>query len=577
MMARRALAVLAMALVVTAGTWGVADAKYRGSDLLGNVMPKSGMPNGSLMEKYPASAYALDYYVDTGFAGTDVTAWPAVAFNALLGAAWDFSLMVLALVMQVFLWAFTLDLINGNSGTGPIGPIGSTMRSLHEGALGHWWIVIGILCCGIWATWVGLVHRRTSELFGGLARSVAFAIIAMILIYDLQGTVGTASRMANQFSLQLLAGTTGSSDSSNAQVKAADALWESRVYRPWLMLQFGGMKTCADYDVRDSDGFPAFVKPTDPARDVCRDTSAYGDRYLAQARGSKERKAEYEALKSGELPVPTPPQFNGWRVSKADAGAVDVQQEGGAIQRVALGAVILIGLWGTIIVLAFLSLAALLVQLLVLALLLGAPLALIVGMIPGWGHAMFERWAKALAVALLLVKPAYALVLGIVLRVSDAFESSASVLGPLLAFGLVALFWWTIFFGRRHLNAKSQIDQTQNAQRTVTQKVTHHTKTSAVAAASVPMAGAAAIWRASAPPTPPQNGSSGQDGKPGQNGHKPDSSSPPASAGREHSPAPAATAVREVPGPSPEPQRRQAVKSEFAHARELRFRSKDPE
>jgi hypothetical protein len=117
----------------------------------------------------------------------------------------------------------------------------------------------------------------------------------------------------NQFSLQLLSGRFEGrrGDPAHAQQRVADDLFKDRVYRPWQVLEFGGMQTCADWDRKDKDGFPHPVPPSNAAADTCRDTAEYAPRYLRQPMGSDERKHEYDALKDGEVPTPPDPQFAG--------------------------------------------------------------------------------------------------------------------------------------------------------------------------------------------------------------------------------------------------------------------------
>ena len=50
--------------------WPAASAEYRGSDLLGNIAPES-QAGGGLVDRYPLSAYALDYHVDVGITDPD--------------------------------------------------------------------------------------------------------------------------------------------------------------------------------------------------------------------------------------------------------------------------------------------------------------------------------------------------------------------------------------------------------------------------------------------------------------------------------------------------------------------------
>jgi hypothetical protein len=75
---RRRLALViggALALVLLA--WPAAIAEYRGSDLLGNIAPVS-QAGGGLVDRYPLSAYALDYHVDAGITDLDGVA-PMIA------------------------------------------------------------------------------------------------------------------------------------------------------------------------------------------------------------------------------------------------------------------------------------------------------------------------------------------------------------------------------------------------------------------------------------------------------------------------------------------------------------------
>ena len=87
-----------------------------------------------------------------------------------------------------------------------------------------------------------------------------------------------------------------------------------------------------------------------------RRAGGYAGRFLRQAPGSDAREAEYEALKNGQAPEDDP-QFRGYAVDKADAPAVDVQQAGGAYQRLTLAIVVLSGSLGMVCLLGFLSLA----------------------------------------------------------------------------------------------------------------------------------------------------------------------------------------------------------------------------
>src|SRR5262249_56291526 len=132
-------------------------------------------------------------------------------------------------------------------------------------------------------------------------------------------------------------------------------------------------------------------------------------RFLRQAPGSDARDAEYEALKKGELPPFAGSQFNGYKVDKSDAPAVDIQQAGGAYQRLTVTVVIFAGALGAVCLLGFLSLAVILAQVVALVLLGFAPIALVIGIFPGPGHDVFRGWLSKLATAL-FIKALYSLV-----------------------------------------------------------------------------------------------------------------------------------------------------------------------
>jgi hypothetical protein len=150
--------------------------------------------------------------------------------------------------------------------------------------------------------------------------------------------------------------------------------------------------------------FPRPVSPHDPARDVCRDHlraghdghGGYAPRFLSQPAGSDARDAEYEALRSGELPDDRDHQFAGYRVDKA---------------------------------------------------------ALVIGIFPGAGHAFFRGWLTKLATAI-FIKALYSLVIAVVVAVSAALAASTAELGFLLAFGLQPVFYWAIFLYREQISAR---------------------------------------------------------------------------------------------------------------------------
>ena len=195
--------------------------------------------------------------------------------------------------------------------------------------------------------------------------------------------------------------------------------------------------------------------------DVCRDHitpdragyGGYAERFLAEPPGSKERQALATAIGDGEVPLlirlagrnPEP-----IKVDKADAPAVDIQQEGGAFGRLTFAALLFAGALGAVALLGFLSLAVILAQVVALVLLGFAPVALIIGIFPGAGHAFFRGWLSKLATAV-FIKALYSLVIAIVVAVSAALTAATGSLGFLFAFGLQTIFFWAIFINRKQI------------------------------------------------------------------------------------------------------------------------------
>jgi hypothetical protein len=454
---RRRLALIfggATALVLLA--WPAASAEYRGSDLLGNIAPAS-QAGGGLVDRYPLSAYALDYHVDVGV--FDPEGVPPMIAQWSASQLWSATGFLVKCVIDLFTWAFSLDLLGGADGA--LAPISAAITSLYENVIGEAWMVAAILIAGIWGIWKALVQRRYTETAGALAVSVLFVLIALFFVYQPQQTIGQASQWTNTLSLAFLSGANRGSldDPRQAKHQVADHLFETLIYRPWVVLEFGGLSHCVDTGRTDDDGFPRPVSPHDPARDVCRDHmragrdghGGYAPRYLKQPPGSEKRKAEYDALRQGE--TPSDRQFAGYQVDKADAPAVDIQQAGGAFQRLTFSVVVFLGALGAVALLGTLSLAVILAQVVALVLLGFAPVALVIGIFPSAGHELFRSWLAKLATAV-FIKALYSLVIALVVAVSAALTAATGSLGFLFAFGLQTLFFWALFVYRKQITAR---------------------------------------------------------------------------------------------------------------------------
>ena len=112
--------------------------------------------------------------------------------------------------------------------------------------------------------------------------------------------------------------------------------------------------------------------------------------------------------------------------------------------------IVAVGALGAVALLGFLSLAVILAQVVALVLLGFAPVALIIGIFPGAGHAFFRAWLTKLATAI-FIKALYSLVIAIVVAVSAALTATTGSLGFLFAFGLQTIFFWAIFIYRKQI------------------------------------------------------------------------------------------------------------------------------
>src|SRR3712207_9378997 len=116
-MRRRAAWAVALACAFVALAWPAARGEYRGSDLLGNIAPESQV-GGGLVDRYPLSAYALDYHVDAGI--TDPGGVPPMIAQWAAAQLWSVTSFLVKSVVDLFTWAFSLDLLSGAAGA--LGP-----------------------------------------------------------------------------------------------------------------------------------------------------------------------------------------------------------------------------------------------------------------------------------------------------------------------------------------------------------------------------------------------------------------------------------------------------------------------
>jgi hypothetical protein len=484
MMRRRRLAIgVAAATAGAAGLILLAHPPAAAVDVWGNVGPASQLAPGALADAYPLGNYALDHHfsaVDAGvFSGVDVSGIAPTVAWLLANLLWQLTALLANAVITLFTFAFSLDLVNGSAttgGAGALGPVSDAVRSIYRDVFGQAWLTVAVLLTGMWSMWQALVRRRYTETAGALALSLLYIVIALAFVTQPERTIGQASQWTNEISTAFLSLTADGSigEAQRSKQDASDHLFELLVYRPWVVLQFGGLEHCVrNAGSDDPTDVPVRPLAADADRDaqlarqlarnpqieadgkVCvNNRLKYAPHFLRFEPGSDQRNAQYEALKdgdSGKLPDEDPGKDDGtYRLGPVDKPAAEAMGKSAQYQRLGLAVVIFAGELGIYLLLGALAVSVIVAQVLVLLLLAFAPVALVIGTFPGRGHQFFLDWLTRLA-SFLLKKAVYSLILAVLLAVSAALQSATSNLGWLMAFGLQAVFFWAVFLNRKQL------------------------------------------------------------------------------------------------------------------------------
>jgi hypothetical protein len=455
-----------------------------GSDLWGNVAPAAPLGSNGLFGRYPLDHYTLDQHFSAISAsltgGVDASGLLPMLAYFFAGLLWVATSFLANTLITFFSFAFSLDLVNGSAATGGAGalaPVSRAIHSIYADVFGGPWLVLAVTVVGIWAMWKALVQRRYSETAGALGLSLIYVVLALFFVAQPSATIGSASKWTNQLSVAFLsiADHGDPSGGNRARSDAADQLFDLLVFKPWVVLEFGGLEHCVLSGTGDEDSDPVSVpvRPlsSNPGRDAqlarrlqsgtevgadgkacVNNANKYARHFLRFGLETDERNAEYEALNDGDssqLPD-ADSERSGYRLGVADKPASDAMEEGGQLQRFLVALIVFFGELGAFLLLGSLAVGIILAQVLLLLLLAFAPVALVAAVIPGRGHAFFKGWLEKL-VGYLLRKAVYSLILATLLAVAGALSSATAAMGWLMSFGLQALFFWTVFLQRKNL------------------------------------------------------------------------------------------------------------------------------
>ena len=226
------------------------------------------------MDRYPLSAYSLDYHVDVGV--TDIDGVPATIAQWAAAQLWSLTSF----------WSRPSSICSrgrsrstcsaATAAAAALAPVAEAISSLYENVIGQAWMVAAILVAGIWGIWKALVQRRYTETAGALGVSVAVRGDRAVLRLparahhrggeplDEHAVAGVSVRRQPRHDRP-----TPRRPSARSPTSCSPTL----VYEPWVVLEFGGLSHCVDTDHHDDDGFPRPVGPHDPRAQTCAATT----------------------------------------------------------------------------------------------------------------------------------------------------------------------------------------------------------------------------------------------------------------------------------------------------------------
>lgn len=454
-----------------------------GGDVFQSTGPPSQVGGDTLANRYPMSHYALDLHIDKIdiSAAPDIPDVPKLMLFGLTDLIWQVTAFGMWLAIQLFTFAFSLDLLNGSSATngqGALEPVSDAVHNIYNSTFGEPFLVLAIICAGLWGVKTALAQRRYSETIAAFTTSLVFAVIALWFVTNPQGSVGFISDKSNELSAAFLSISSSGEvvGQERAKNSATDQLFEAHVFNPWLVLNFGGTRHCVtqesferaqtvDKDEIDdtlvsTNAYPPNGPDEKGRARRCYDNAKYAGSYLFYSQGDDDRSgsgddnSSYNAINNGDdekWPENLPADYK-VPLNQGDAIAVSMQEGSGVTQRLGTAVVVFIANLGAIILIGALSIAVILAQILALLLLLFAPAALVLGIFPGRGHDFFRNWLIKLLTALFR-KAIYSFVLAVLLAAAAALQEASTNLGWLMSFGLQATFYWMVFLYRKQILA----------------------------------------------------------------------------------------------------------------------------
>jgi hypothetical protein len=372
---------------------------------------------GALAHPYPIGAYNFDTHINTGV--TRIKSNIAMAVQTIASFVWLGLLYLVKGSLLLLEWAFSLDLLSD-----ALRDVRRALLRLHRDVLGETWFIAALSVAGLWGIWRGFIQRRAIETISGLAATIALMVVGLVLITNPTETVGKATALTNEASLAMLSGASSGSF-GNGEAAFGDSIarvFDGVALEPWCSLEFGDVDFCLAKPPKD---VPSELSGT------ARSARSVADLWLRFPAGGSEREALYEHWKQD---------------GKRTQPKVRMQKEGSTATRVAMLALIAIGVLGAVALLAWFGFKLIFYAILALVLLLLAPAMLLAPAFGDSGRRTFVGWTKRLLAAI-VAKAIFALLLALVLVAAGVLARLDSI-GWFATWLLQTVFWWGLFLKR---------------------------------------------------------------------------------------------------------------------------------
>jgi hypothetical protein len=407
--------------------------------------------NGTPESHYPPTNYGFDTFIDTGIdapmgTGLSIIVW-------LLNGVWLGVNFVLRCVFELLGLAFGLN---------PFGN-GETMRQL-SGSINRLysritnpWLSTLVVMGGIWFAYKGLVKREIGASISGTLAAISMLVFGLWIVHSPAQTVGRLANMSNQVSLGVISAPRSGSVSRpmGSFAEAMSATWPKLIEVPFAGLNFSDVSWAmgppppeavekANEKLCDDVGTEALFEAT---KNAGGDVDKACEEYVHNRYGKPKRVIDLYLRSSPN----SPPREALWQYFDKDEGdlykaKVAAQGGDGVLTRLSMLALFLVGLFGALMLLAWLALRLFTQAAIGFVLLLAAPLALFFPLLGDAGRRAFKTWGLTLLGAT-LAKVIYAAFLSIVLMGIATLGRPGGAVGFLLA----SAFCWTVFLKRTEL------------------------------------------------------------------------------------------------------------------------------